>query len=121
MKDNLAIVGMQWGDEGKGKIVDLLAPTFNMVARFQGGNNAGHTINVKGSQIILHTIPSGALHPNVDNIIGNGVVVNPDALIEEIQLLKDFGINIDSRLFISDRAHLIMPTHLYRDQSQRKR
>ncbi len=122
MKDNLAIIGMQWGDEGKGKIVDLLAPKFDIVTRFQGGNNAGHTIKVKGETVILHTVPSGALHPGVMNVIGNGVVVNPPALIKEIELLADFGINLENRLYISDRCHLTLPLHLARDKgSEQKR
>jgi len=121
MKDNLAIIGTQWGDEGKGKIVDLLAPGYDIVARFQGGNNAGHTINIDGKNIILHTIPSGVLHEKVVNVIGNGVVVNPDALLEEIDVLKQHGIDIKNRLLISDRAHLIMPYHLYRDKRSEKK
>lgn len=116
MFDNLAIIGMQWGDEGKGKIVDLLSPGFDYVVRFQGGNNAGHTIKVKDETIVLHTIPSGALHPGVKNIIGNGVVVNPEALLEEIDLLEQKGIDLKDRLFISDRCHVTLPLHLVRDR-----
>jgi len=117
MKNNLAIIGMQWGDEGKGKIVDLLAPHFDIVARFQGGNNAGHTVKFEGSTFILHMIPSGIFRPAIINIVGNGVAVNPEALIEEMDALKKLGVRFDGRLFISERSHLIMPYHLYRDKS----
>lgn len=117
MKNNLAIIGMQWGDEGKGKIVDLLAPHFDIVARFQGGNNAGHTVKFENNTFILHTVPSGIFRPNIINIIGNGVAVNPEALIEEMNSLRNAGVKFDHRLFISERAHLIMPYHLYRDKS----
>jgi adenylosuccinate synthase len=117
MKDNLAIIGMQWGDEGKGKIVDLLSPRFKIVARFQGGNNAGHTVKFGGNTFVLHMVPSGIFHNDIINIIGNGVAVNPDALIEEMDALKALGVSFENRLFISERAHLIMPYHLSRDKS----
>ena len=108
---NVVIVGTQWGDEGKGKIVDLLAEHAHMVVRFQGGNNAGHTMVVDGEQFICHLIPSGILQDKTC-IIGNGVVVDPAVLLEEIDNLKSRGINIgEDRLMISERAHLIMPYH----------
>jgi len=108
---NVVIVGTQWGDEGKGKIVDLLAEHAHMVVRFQGGNNAGHTMVVGGEQFICHLIPSGILQDKTC-IIGNGVVVDPAVLLEEIDNLKSRGINIgEDRLMISERAHLIMPYH----------
>ena len=108
---HLAILGAQWGDEGKGKIVDLLAPAFEIVARSQGGHNAGHTVFVNGTQTILHLIPSGILHKGVTCVIGNGVVVDPIALFAEIDHLADQGIDTTGRLFVSDRAHLILPYH----------
>ena len=108
---NLAVLGAQWGDEGKGKIVDLLAPAFSIVARSQGGHNAGHTVLVNGEQYILHLIPSGILHAGVTCVIGNGVVVDPAALFAEIDHLQTQGIDTTGRLFISDRAHVILPYH----------
>ena len=108
---HLAILGAQWGDEGKGKIVDLLAPAFSIVARSQGGHNAGHTVFGKGTQTILHLIPSGILHEGVTCVIGNGVVVDPIALFAEIDQLAGQGIDTTGRLFVSDRAHLILPYH----------
>ena len=108
---HLAILGAQWGDEGKGKIVDLLAPAFEFVARSQGGHNAGHTVFVNGKQTILHLIPSGILHEGVTCVIGNGVVVDPIALFAEIDDLATEGIDTTGRLFVSDRAHLILSYH----------
>ena len=108
---NVAIVGAQWGDEGKGKIVDLLTPAFSIVARYQGGHNAGHTVFVNGRKFILHLIPSGILHPDVTCVIGNGVVVDPRALFSELDELRAEGIEPEGRLFVSDRAHLILPYH----------
>src|SRR5512133_2079319 len=108
---NVAVIGAQWGDEGKGKIVDLLTPNFSVVARYQGGHNAGHTVLVRGKKFILHLIPSGILHPGITCVIGNGVVVDPKALFEEIATLKAHGIDVDDRLRISDRAHVILPYH----------
>ncbi len=110
------IVGAQWGDEGKGKIVDILSAEIDYVARYQGGANAGHTINLKGEKYILHLIPSGILHPRATCIIGNGVVVDPAALLDEIHLLEEKGLEINGRLLISDRAHLIFPYHKKIDQ-----
>jgi adenylosuccinate synthase len=109
--ENVAVVGAQWGDEGKGKIVDLLTPAFSIVARYQGGHNAGHTVFFNGRKFILHLIPSGILHPGVTCIIGNGVVIDPDALFAELDQLRAEGIDPDGRLFVSDRAHVILPYH----------
>ncbi|MFO7526755.1 MAG: adenylosuccinate synthase [Ignavibacteriaceae bacterium] len=105
------LVGSQWGDEGKGKIVDILSEKFKIVARYQGGANAGHTVIIGDKQYILHLIPSGILRDDVICVIGNGVVIDPTALLEEIELLKKNGINVEGRLFISHNAHLIMPYH----------
>jgi adenylosuccinate synthase len=108
---NIAVIGAQWGDEGKGKIVDLLTPNFQIVARYQGGHNAGHTVYVRGTRFVLHLIPSGILHPDVACVIGNGVVVDPEALFREAEELEAHGIEIGGRILISDRAHLILPYH----------
>ncbi|MEW6196472.1 MAG: adenylosuccinate synthase [Bacteroidota bacterium] len=105
------IVGSQWGDEGKGKIVDILSERYDIVVRYQGGANAGHTVLIGENQFILHLIPSGILRENTICVIGNGVVIDPKALLEEINLLESLGINIKNRLFISQNAHLIMPYH----------
>ena len=105
------VVGMQWGDEGKGKIIDLLSEESDVIARYAGGHNAGHTIVFDGNQHILHLIPSGIFHPGKLCIIGNGVVVDPAALIYEMDLLKKAGVDLDGRLIISDRANIIMPYH----------
>jgi len=104
-------VGAQWGDEGKGKIIDVLAKKADYIVRYQGGNNAGHTIVVGKKKFILHLIPSGILHPQKKCVIGNGVVINPEALFTEIDFLKKNNISIKGRLFISDRAHVIFPFH----------
>jgi adenylosuccinate synthase len=109
---NVVVVGTQWGDEGKGKVVDLLTSRADMVVRFQGGNNAGHTLVVNGEQTICHLIPSGILHEGKKCLIGNGVVVDPEVLLEEINTLTEKGIHISpQRLFLSEKAHLIMPYH----------
>src|SRR6266446_8818836 len=108
---NLAVLGAQWGDEGKGKIVDLLTPQFDIVARYQGGHNAGHTVYVNGRKFVLRLIPSGMLHPGVTCVIGNGVVVDPKALLAEVDELIAAGIDVGSRIVISDKAHLILPYH----------
>lgn len=105
------IVGSQWGDEGKGKIVDILSENYEIVVRYQGGANAGHTVEIGDKKFILHLIPSGILRENVICVIGNGVVIDPKALLDEIKQLEDLGINIKGRLFISHNAHLIMPYH----------
>ena len=108
---NLAVLGAQWGDEGKGKIVDLLTPRFDLVARYQGGHNAGHTVYVNGTKFVLRLIPSGILHAGVTCYIGNGVVVDPQALFAEVDELAKNGIDVTGRLFVSDKAHLILPYH----------
>ena len=108
---NIAVLGAQWGDEGKGKIVDLLTPNFQVVARYQGGHNAGHTVYANGRKFVLRLLPSGILHDGITCIIGNGVVVDPQALFAEIDELTQAGIAIGDRLLISDKAHLILPYH----------
>jgi adenylosuccinate synthase len=108
---NLAVVGAQWGDEGKGKIVDLLAPNFDFVARYQGGHNAGHTVYVNGRKFVLRLIPSGILHPDVTCVIGNGLVVDLSAFFAEVDELAAAGIVVGERLVVSDKAHLILPYH----------
>ncbi len=115
MKSDL-IVGIQWGDEGKGKIVDLMAQDYDMVCRYQGGHNAGHTIVVGENTYALHLIPSGVLNPKAVNIIGNGVVISPEALIKEMKQFKD----LDGRLFISDKAHMILKHHILIDQARER-
>jgi len=108
---NIAVLGAQWGDEGKGKIVDLLTPNFSIVARYQGGHNAGHTVYASGRKFVLRLLPSGILHQGIACVIGNGVVVDPQALFSEIDEIEKAGIAIGSRLRISDKAHLILPYH----------
>lgn len=112
------VIGAQWGDEGKGKIVDLLSEKMDIVARYQGGPNAGHTVVINGEQIILHQVPVGILRPDTVCIIGNGTVVDPTILMDEIQLLEQRGIRISGRLLVSHRAHLIMPYHRMLDQAK---
>ena len=111
MKTNIAVLGAQWGDEGKGKIVDMLTPHFSAVARYQGGHNAGHTVYVNGKKFVLHLIPSGILHPGVTCLIGNGVVIDPQALFAEVEELARNGVTVDGRLRISEKAHIILPYH----------
>ncbi len=106
---NTVVVGAQWGDEGKGKIIDILSKDADYVVRYQAGNNAGHTVVKKSGQFILHLIPSGILHKGISCVIGNGVVVDPRALIDEINELSQKGVSVKGRLFISERAHLIFP------------
>jgi len=110
------VIGAQWGDEGKGKIVDILSARADYVVRYQGGANAGHTIYLKGKKYILHLIPSGILHPHPTCIIGNGVVVDPVALLEEIEFLESRGVKVKDRLYISERAHLVFAYHKLLDQ-----
>ena len=105
------ILGLQWGDEGKGKIVDVLTDNYDIVARFQGGPNAGHTLKFDGKKHVLHTIPSGIFHPNCLNLIGNGVVIDPISLKSEIDELVPYNIDFNKKLLISKKAHLILPTH----------
>lgn len=114
------LVGSQWGDEGKGKIVDLLSEKFEIVTRYQGGANAGHTVEIGDKKYVLHLIPSGILREKCICVIGNGVVIDPTALLEEIDLLEKFGISCDNRLFISHNAHLIMPYHKLLDSINEK-
>src|ERR1035437_8917977 len=111
MTKNLSVLGAQWGDEGKGKIVDLLTRHFSIVARYQGGHNAGHTVYVNGVKFILRLIPSGILHPGITCIIGNGVVIDPKALFAEIDELAKNGIDVAGRILVSEKAHLILPYH----------
>ena len=109
---NLFVLGTQWGDEGKGKIVDLLTPGFDVVARYQGGHNAGHTVYVRGKKVVLHLIPSGILHPGTLCVIGNGLVISPSAFFKETGDLESQGVRVDpSRVAVSRGAHLIMPWH----------
>jgi adenylosuccinate synthase len=108
---NIVVLGAQWGDEGKGKIVDLLSPHFSIVARYQGGHNAGHTVYAGGAKFILRLIPSGILQPDVTCVIGNGVVVDPQALLAEVDELERNGVRVGDRLVVSDKAHVILPYH----------
>ena len=119
---NVVIVGAQWGDEGKGKIVDLFTSWADVVVRFQGGANAGHTLVVGGVKTVLHLVPSGVLHPGKKCIIGNGVVVDPEALMDEIDLLKSKGLLADpTQLVVSDNAHVILPYHKRIDAGREKK
>lgn len=114
------LLGLQWGDEGKGKIVDVLAPKYDVVARFQGGPNAGHTLEFDGIKHVLHQIPSGIFRATTKNIIGNGVVLDPIIFKAEIEKLQKFNLNINANLFISKKATLILPTHRLLDQAYEK-
>jgi adenylosuccinate synthase len=116
----VVIVGAQWGDEGKGKIVDVLTRKADVVARYQGGNNAGHTVVIDSEKYVLHLIPSGILHKGIKCIIGNGVVIDPSALLEEIDHLRSRGIDIDSNFCISQNSHIIMPYHTAIEREQEK-
>ena len=116
----LLIVGSQWGDEGKGKIVDMISREADVVARYQGGSNAGHTVVDGDKKYILHLIPSGILHPNCQCLIGGGVVVDPEALTNEIRGLEELGFEVAPRLFISDCAHIVLPYHRLLDVAQEK-
>ena len=111
------LLGLQWGDEGKGKIVDVLTPQYDIIARFQGGPNAGHTLEFEGIKHVLHTIPSGIFRNDVMNIIGNGVVIDPVILQKEIKQLEKLNVDVQSKLLISKKAHLILPTHKLLDQA----
>jgi adenylosuccinate synthase len=111
MPANVVVVGAQWGDEGKGKVVDTLAGHFDIVARYQGGANAGHTVYVSGKKFILQLLPTGIVRPDKTAVIGNGVVVDPEALLREIKAVEGNGVRVDGRLLVSDRAHLILPYH----------
>jgi adenylosuccinate synthase len=105
------LLGLQWGDEGKGKIVDVLTSSYDIIARFQGGPNAGHTLEFEGNKHVLHTIPSGIFHPKAVNLIGNGVVIDPIVFMKEIEALEPYNIDFNKKLLISKKAHLILPTH----------
>ena len=105
------LLGLQWGDEGKGKIVDVLTSSYDIIARFQGGPNAGHTLEFEGNKHVLHTIPSGIFHPKAINLIGNGVVIDPVIFMKEIEDLAPYSIDFKNKLLISKKAHLILPTH----------
>ncbi len=105
------LLGLQWGDEGKGKIVDVLTPSYDIIARFQGGPNAGHTLEFNGIKHVLHTIPSGIFHPTAINVVGNGVVIDPVIFKKELDALSKLNVDVKSKLVISKRAHLILPTH----------
>ncbi|RME13450.1 MAG: adenylosuccinate synthase [Bacteroidetes bacterium] len=109
------LLGLQWGDEGKGKLVDILSPSYDIIARFQGGPNAGHTLIFKGKKYVLHTIPSGIFRDNIINLIGNGVVIDPIVLCHEIKNIEAEGVEVKNRLLISKRAHLIIPSHRWLD------
>ena len=121
MSENTLILGLQWGDEGKGKIVDNLSENTDVVCRFQGGHNAGHTIKVNGEKTVLHLIPSGILHNNAQCLIGNGVVLALDALDKEINELKSRGVKFNNRFFVSSSCTLILPTHISIDQTRDKK
>lgn len=121
MKNNIFLIGTHWGDEGKGKVVDVLSDSANACVRFQGGHNAGHTLVINDKKFILHLIPSGILHDNVKSIIGNGVVVSIDALIDEINDLESSQISLESKLLISQNCHLILPTHIALDQARERK
>lgn len=118
MGKNVVVIGTQWGDEGKGKVVDLLTERADAVVRFQGGHNAGHTLVIDGKKTVLHLIPSGILRDNVKCMIGNGVVLAPDALLDELNMLSSNGVNVDGRLFISEACTLILPYHIALDQAR---
>jgi adenylosuccinate synthase len=118
MEKNVLIVGTQWGDEGKGKIVDLLTEKADVVVRFQGGHNAGHTLVIGGEKTVLHLIPSGILHPAVECLIGNGVVLEPEALLEEVDQLEAAGHEVRGRLFVSSACPLILPYHHMLDEAR---
>jgi len=120
MGKNVVIIGTQWGDEGKGKLVDLLTEQAHAVIRFQGGHNAGHTLVINGKKTVLHLIPSGILHEGVQCMIGNGVVLSLNALFEEIAVLEAAGIEVKSRLSISEACTLILPVHVAIDQAREK-
>ena len=111
------ILGLQWGDEGKGKIVDFFASKYDLIARFQGGPNAGHTLYVGDKKVVLHQIPSGVFHANTINLIGNGVVLDPVTLKRECDTVSSFGIDLKKNLFVSERTHLILPTHRALDKA----
>ncbi|MCB9800399.1 MAG: adenylosuccinate synthase [Candidatus Omnitrophica bacterium] len=113
---NRILIGAQWGDEGKGKIIDVLARKSNVIVRYQGGNNAGHTVKFGKKKFILHLIPSGILHPGKVCVIGNGVVIDPEAFFQEVKMLEKEGVKVKGRLFVSEQAHMIFPYHRQLDR-----
>src|SRR5216117_1664819 len=115
---NTILIGAQWGDEGKGKIIDVLTEEADVVVRTQGGNNAGHTVHIKGKKYVLHLVPSGILRPKKVCVIGNGVVIDPISLVEEIEGLRRLGIRIQRNLFLSETAHLVFPYHRELDEQR---
>ncbi len=114
------LLGLQWGDEGKGKVVDVLTPQYDMIARFQGGPNAGHTLVFHGQKHVLHTMPSGVFHPKTKNLIGNGVVIDPIGLKKEVERLMERGIDASQNVWVCKKAHLILPTHRLLDAVSEK-
>src|ERR1700684_1903891 len=110
-RKSAVILGAQWGDEGKGKIVDVLSEKFSVVARYAGGHNAGHTVIIKGKKCVLQLIPCGVLRPETKSVIGNGVVLDPMAFLNEVKKLKDAGLSVEGQLFVSNRAQVILPYH----------
>ncbi|MCB0493741.1 MAG: adenylosuccinate synthetase, partial [Cyclobacteriaceae bacterium] len=114
------LLGLQWGDEGKGKIVDVLAPKYDVIARFQGGPNAGHTLEFDGIKHVLHQIPSGIFRSNTKNVVGNGVVLDPVVFKTEIEKLAKFNLDVTKNLFISKKATIILPSHRLLDQAYEK-
>ena len=114
------LLGLQWGDEGKGKIVDVLTPKYDIIGRFQGGPNAGHTLEFDGIKHVLHTIPSGIFHDGVKNVVGNGVVIDPVILKKEIDALVEMGVDVNKKMLVSKKAHLILPTHRLIDAASEK-
>ena len=114
------LLGLQWGDEGKGKIVDVLTKNYDIIARFQGGPNAGHTLIFDGNKHVLHTIPSGIFHKKAINIVGNGVVIDPVIFNNELINLSKYNIDFQSKLLISRKAHVILPTHRLLDAASEK-
>jgi adenylosuccinate synthase len=118
---NTVLIGAQWGDEGKGKIIDVLTEEVDWVVRYQGGNNAGHTVEIGSDRYVLHLIPSGILHPRKKCVIGNGVVVDPVALVKELKGLEERGIQADGRFLISDRAHMVLPYHRMIDEARERK
>ncbi len=113
---NRILIGAQWGDEGKGKIIDVLAQKSDIIVRYQGGNNAGHTVKFDNQKFVLHLIPSGILHKGKVCVIGNGVVLDPEAFFEEVNMLQSKKVNVKGRLFVSEQAHMLFPYHRLMDQ-----
>ena len=118
---NVVILGAQWGDEGKGKVVDLFSEHFDLVVRYQGGHNAGHTVRIGEHTVVLKLIPSGILRPGKRAVIGNGLVVDPAALLKEIETLEAMGIDVSHNLSISNRAHVIFPFHRMMEKASEER